>query len=114
MKKQLLVISLLALSSTSVFANVDNTLEQTCSALGGTLTNLSQGGTLEFLTDSDGVVHKRFSIKDNIVNIDLNKVSDVVKNQIVDSLKYGYEIEMCVTSDSNILPSLGRISKENN
>ncbi|HIF9373414.1 TPA: hypothetical protein ACX6RV_001266 [Photobacterium damselae] len=114
MKKQLLLIGLLALGSTSAFANVDNTLEQTCSALGGTLTNLSQGGTLEFLTDSDGVVHKRFSIKDNVVNVDLSKVSEVVKNQIIDSLKYGYNIEMCVTSNGNILPTLGRISTENN
>ncbi|UKA23039.1 hypothetical protein IHC92_18910 [Photobacterium damselae subsp. damselae] len=77
MKKLILFIGLFIFSS--AFAAIDDSLEQICSVQGGTLTNLSQGGTLEFLTDSDGVIHRRFSIKNEIVNIDLNKINEVVK-----------------------------------
>lgn len=112
MKKQLLVISLLALGSTSVFANVDDSLEQICGSQGGTMTNLSQGGTIEFLTDGNGVTHQRFSVNDNVINIKLDNVSDQIKHQIIDSVKFGYDLEMCVTSNGKILSMMGRISTE--
>ncbi|UJZ95537.1 hypothetical protein IHC87_18980 [Photobacterium damselae subsp. damselae] len=76
------------------------------------MTNLSQGGTLEFLTDGDGVTHQRFSMNDDVINIELNNVSEQIKNQIIDSVKFGYNLEMCVTSDGRILPMMGRISTE--
>lgn len=112
MKKQLLVVSLLALGSTSAFANVDNSLELVCASQGGAMTSLSQGGTFEFLTDDNGVTHKRFSMNNNVVNVDLNNVNEAIKEQIIESVKFGYDLEMCVTSDGRILPLLGRISTE--
>ncbi|MGS4883178.1 hypothetical protein [Photobacterium damselae] len=112
MKKQILAIVLLALGSTSAFANVDDSLEQICASQGGVMTSLSQGGTIEFLTDANGVTHKRFSMNDNIVNIDLDSVSDQIKNQIIDSVKFGYDLEMCIASNGKVLPMMGRISTE--
>ncbi|AWK84130.1 hypothetical protein [Photobacterium damselae] len=112
MKKQFLLIGLLALGSTSAFANVDNTLEILCSSQGGAMTSLSQGGTVEFLTDGSGVTHQRFSMKDKVVNIELNNLSDQVKSQIIDSVKFGYDLELCMTPEGNVIPMMARISTE--
>ncbi|WP_158134634.1 hypothetical protein [Photobacterium damselae] len=112
MKKQLLVLSLLALTSTS-YANVTDpdALEAICSVQGGMMTNITEGGArMEFLTDANNITHKRFYAIKSGINLDLAEISDDVKELLVDAVKHDLSLEACMTPEDKILSGMMRIS----
>ncbi len=93
----------------SGFANASGGAELMCTSQGGDFVNLTQG-SLESLVDGNDTIHYWVYADNKVIKVE--NVSEMVKGQIVDSFKQGYNIEACIGSNNEIMPVSVRITSK--
>ncbi|HIF9059366.1 hypothetical protein WAX88_18115 [Photobacterium damselae subsp. damselae] len=102
--------ALASLMAVSGFANANSGVELACNTQQGSLINISTG-KLESLLDADGINHYWIQKADRTIVANLDGFSKELKDDIVASFKSGYNLEMCVNGNNELLPIGTRISK---
>lgn len=108
MKKYTLALA--SLMVVSGFANANSGAELACTTQQGSLVNISSG-KLESVVDANGVDHYWIQKGDRTIVANLDGFSKELKDNIIDSFKSGYNLEMCVNGNNELLPIVSRIFK---
>ncbi|MHA6615321.1 hypothetical protein [Photobacterium damselae] len=108
MKKYTLALA--SLMVVSGFANANSSAELACTTQQGSLVNISSG-KLESLVDANGVNHYWIQKGKRTIVANLDGFSKELKDDVIDSFKSGYNLEMCVNDNDELLPIVSRIFK---
>ena len=109
--KQVISSALMVLFSFGANASLLDTMNEIChTSTGGEMLNLTQNAQLAFLNDANGDSHKQFLVDGR--SIEFDSLGMAWQQQILDGLKYNYDVVACVSKEGKVFPSLGVLTTE--